>query len=63
MENGHGFLEFSVPWLKFYMRNWSGHPCLVVVANPNVAGVLIIKAEKCTRTDIACTVTYRASKI
>jgi len=27
---------------------WSVYPCLVGVAGPNVAGVLIIKAEKCT---------------
>ena len=31
---------------------WSGHPCLVGVAGQNVAGVSIIKAEKCTQTDI-----------
>ena len=36
---------------------WSGHPCSVGVAGPNVARVSIIKAEKCTQTDIACTVT------
>ena len=36
---------------------WSGYPCLVGVAGPNVAGVLIIRAEKCTRIDITCAVT------
>jgi len=36
---------------------WSGHPCLVGVVGPNVAGVSIIKAEKCTQIDITCGVT------
>ena len=33
---------------------WSG---LVGVAGPNVAGVSITKAEKCTQIDITCAVT------
>ena len=32
---------------------WCGHPCSVGVAGPNIAGVLIIEAEKCT---LVCTV-------
>ena len=36
---------------------WSGHPCLVGVVGPNVAGVPITEAEKCTRIDITCGVT------
>ena len=36
---------------------WSGHPCLVGVAGPNVAGVLIIKAEKRTQINITWAVT------
>jgi len=35
---------------------WSGHPCLVGIPGPNVAGVSIIETEKCTRIDIVCTV-------
>ena len=31
-----------------------GHPCSVGVAGPNVVGVPIIEAEKCTQTDITC---------
>ena len=36
---------------------WSGHSCLVGVAGPNVAGVLIIKADKSTQINITCMVT------
>ena len=31
---------------------WSGHPCLVGIAGPNIARMLIIEAEKCTQIDI-----------
>jgi len=49
MEKAHGFLELFVSWPKPYAYGyWSGHPCLVGVAGPNVAGVSIIKAEKHT---------------
>ena len=36
---------------------WSGHPCSVGIAGPNMARVLIIEAEKCTRIDITYGVT------
>ena len=36
---------------------WSDHSCLVGVAGPNVARVLMIEAEKCTQIDITCRVT------
>jgi len=40
--------EFIGVMAKTLYGYWSGHPCFVGVAGPNVAGVLIIKAEKCT---------------
>ena len=36
---------------------WGDHLCSKRVGGTNVAGVLIIKAEKCTWIDITCTVT------
>ena len=40
-----GILGVMAKTLHVY---WSGHSCLVGIVGPNVAGVLIIKAEKCT---------------
>jgi len=49
-----GIFDAMVKTLYGY---WSGHPCFVGVVGPNVARVLIIEAEKCTRIDITCGVT------
>ena len=51
MKKVHGFLESLVSWLKPYVYEyWSGHPCLLGVAGPNVAGIAIIKAENVHET-------------
>ena len=44
-----GFLDLSGSWLKTLYGYWRGHTSLVEVAGSNVA---IIKAQKCTQTDI-----------
>ena len=51
---GDGIIDVMAKTLYAY---WSGQPCLVGVAGPNVAGVLIIKAEKCIQINITCVVT------
>jgi len=57
MDKPHGFFKIIGVMAKTLFGYWSGHPCLVGVAGPNLAGMLIIKAEKCTRIDITCSVT------